>query len=95
MQETTPALTNLSLRAVPIETSMIRPLMKGPRSVIVTIWVRLFVRLVTRTLVPKGRVRWAAVAPALVKRLPDAVAVPPFVLTEYHDILPRWVDLTT
>ena len=74
---------------------MMRPLMKGPRSVMETIAVRPLLRLVTRTLVPKRRVRWAAVAPESLNFLPEAVAVPPLVFTEYQDIFPRWVDFTT
>jgi len=42
--------------------SMIRPLLKGPRSFIRTMTVRPLRKLVTRTIVPKGRERCAAVS---------------------------------
>ena len=41
--------------------SMIRPAMKGPRSLMRTITERPVLRLVTSTKVPNGSVRWAAV----------------------------------
>jgi hypothetical protein len=50
--------------------------------------------LVTRTLVPMGRVLWAAVAPWLHSRWPLAVLVPRLVAMEYQDALPCSVDLT-
>src|ERR1700675_4979192 len=56
--------------------SITRPRTNGPRSVIRTTTARPFRLLTTVTLVPNGRVRWAAVmAPALM-RAPLAV-VPP------------------
>lgn len=59
---------------------MTRPLMKGPRSVMVTTTdfpVRL---LVTRTLEPNGSVRCAAVSSELLNGLPEAVLEPPLLL---------------
>ena len=44
------------------ERSMIRPLLNGPRSLIRTMTVRPFCKLVTRTIVPKGSERCAAVS---------------------------------
>jgi len=48
---------NPRARAAAGVTSMIRPRVKGPRSLIVTITERPLLLLVTRTLVPKGSVR--------------------------------------
>ena len=55
---------------------MIRPPAKGPRSLIVTTTLRPFLTWVTRTRVPKGRLRWAAVRAFMLKRAPLAVLRP-------------------
>ena len=57
-------------------TSMMRPLMKGPRSLMVTTSDLLLAMLITRTFVPMGRVLWAAVGALLQRRWPLAVFVP-------------------
>lgn len=50
-------------RAAARDKSRMRPGTKGPRSEMVTTTDLLFDKLVTRTTVPMGRVRWAAVMP--------------------------------
>jgi hypothetical protein len=67
--------TPMSL-AAPVERSITRPLAWGPRSLIRTTTERPFRRLVTRTFVPKGRVRWAAVNCPGLKVSPLAVRRP-------------------
>jgi hypothetical protein len=67
---------------------MIRPRTKGPRSVIVTTTDFPLVRCVTRTLVPNGRVRCAAVKEWSVILVPLAVFSP--CLVEYTDAMPLW-----
>ena len=49
------------LEAAALETSMIRPFTKGPRSLMRTTTERPFLKFSTSTLVPKGRDRCAAV----------------------------------
>ena len=48
----------------------------GPVAVIVTTWSRPFFRLITRTRVPKGRLRWAAVFLPSDRGMPLAVVRP-------------------
>ena len=55
---------------------MTRPPAYGPRSLIRTTTVRPLVLLVTRTRVPKGSERWAAVKSWVLKRSPLAVRRP-------------------
>jgi len=62
--------------AAAIERSMILAATKGPRSLIRTVTRRLFCLLVTVTIVPKGRVGWAAVKSAMLKSSPEAVGLP-------------------
>ena len=68
-----------SARAPAGVRSIMRPRMKGPRSLIVTTTVFPFLRLVTRTLVPKGNERCAAVSVWLLMRAPLAVFGPSLV----------------
>ena len=68
-------------------TSMMRPGVVGPRSVMVTTALRLFLVLVTLTRVPKASVGWAAVIAFGLKRLPDAV-LRPANLWPYHAAVP-------
>lgn len=67
---------------------MIRPRTKGPRSVIVTITDFPLLLCVTRTLVPNGRVRCAAVKPWSAIDSPLAVFL--LCLVEYTDAMPLW-----
>jgi hypothetical protein len=75
------------LRAAPLERSIVLPLMKGPRSLILTttdlpLWV-------TRTIVPIGNVLCAAVIPHGLNFSPDAVILlllhSPGFTQSYHD----------
>jgi hypothetical protein len=50
-----------SLRAAASDTSMMRPSLKGPRSLMRTSTERPFSMFTTRRQVPKRTVRWAAV----------------------------------
>src|SRR5262249_19865887 len=59
----TPAPVMRNARAALVDTSMVRPRMNGPRSLMRTTTELPFDRLVTRTRVPNGRVRCAAVMP--------------------------------
>ena len=65
---------------------MIRPRTKGPRSVIVTLTDFPLLVWVTRTLVPNGSVRCAAVKAWSVNLVPLAVLV--LCLVEYTDAMP-------
>jgi hypothetical protein len=49
--------------------------------------------LITRTLVPKGRLRWAAVSACMSKRWPLAV-LRPWNLSPYQEAMPTWVCTT-
>src|SRR5581483_27540 len=78
-QERTSAVTRPTpgrpmARAAPVERSSTRPRTNGPRSLIVTTTLRS--RWVTRSLVPNGRDRCAAVMAFWLKRWPDAVRLP-------------------
>lgn len=55
---------------------MQRPLTQGPLSLILTVVEAPFRGLVTLTLVPKGRVLWAAVRAKGFMRSPEAVRLP-------------------
>src|SRR5262249_26662253 len=57
-------------------TSMIRPCTNGPRSLIRATTERPLLRLVTRTIVPNGSDRWAAVRPEAEAVSPLAVWPP-------------------
>ncbi len=72
---------------------MIRPRTKGPRSVIVTITDFPLLLCVTRTLVPNGRVRCAAVKAWSIILIPLAVFV--LCLVEYTDAMPLWAAVET
>src|SRR6202030_122974 len=71
---------NFSSAAAAGVTSMMRPLVNGPRSLMRTMTVRPLRWLVTRTMVPNGSVRCAAVS------LPGE-KVSPFA------VLPAWVQI--
>ena len=73
-------------RAAPQERSIDRPPMNGPRSLMRTTTLRPLLRLVTRTRVPKGRVRWAAVRAEGLNGSPLAVGLPAKP-GPYHDAL--------
>src|SRR3954470_127972 len=61
-------------RAAPVDRSSTRPRTNGPRSLMVTTTLR--PPWVTLSLVPKGRLRWAAVMAFWLKRAPEAVLLP-------------------
>src|SRR5213593_3501381 len=65
-----------SERAAALDTSIIRPHTKGPRSVTRTTTERPLARLVTRTRVPSGNDGCAAVIARASKRSPLAVGLP-------------------
>src|SRR5262249_34819944 len=67
----TPEPVRPTARAAPVERSSTRPFTKGPRSLIVTI--TLWPLWVTRSLVPNGGERWAAVIAFSLKRCPEGV----------------------
>lgn len=71
--EVCPRLTKPSARAAALDRSTMRPLMKGPRSLILTTTALPLRLLVTRTCVPSGRVRCAAVKAYGFMRSPEAV----------------------
>src|SRR5262245_3742300 len=75
-----------SNRAAAGARSMIRPRTKGPRSVIVTLTDFPLLVWVTRTLVPNGSVRCAAVKAWSIILIPLAVLV--LCLVEYTDAMP-------
>jgi hypothetical protein len=62
--------------AAALERSITRPCTNGPRSLIRTTTARPVRPLVTRTLVPNGRLLWAAVSALVLKRSPFAVRRP-------------------
>src|SRR5947207_7435325 len=59
--------------AAPRERSSMRPLTNGPRSLMRTTTLRPLFLLVTLSLVPNGKLRWAAVNAAGFMRSPEAV----------------------
>src|SRR5687768_8254880 len=71
-----PARTMSSRFAAARERSRIRPFTNGPRSFTRTTTDRPFSRFVTRTVVPNGNVRWAAVSFPLSNLSPLAVGRP-------------------
>jgi len=86
-----PTLANPSACAAPRERSMMRFESCGPRSLIVTLIVRPLSRLVTRTTVPKGSVRCAAVIPHGSNISPLAVRWPARAFP-YHEAIPTSDD---
>lgn len=72
----TPEPVKPSSEAAARDTSITRPRMKGPRSLMRTTTVRPLRRFVTRTLVPNGNERCAAVMAEGLKRSPLAVLRP-------------------
>jgi len=82
-----PFRVNLSLRATPLETSNLRPLVYGPLSFTIASTRRPLRRLVMFTFVPKGRSREARVSRLLSNRLPEAVTLPSKP-GPYHDATP-------
>src|SRR5262245_17294351 len=62
--------------AAALERSMMRPAMKGPRSLMRTSTLRPLAKCVTRTRVPNGNVRCAAVRALGLKRAPEATICP-------------------
>src|SRR6187431_2659439 len=73
--------------AAPFDRSSTRPLMNGPRSLMRTMTLRPLFLLVTLSLVPKGKVRWAAVIADGFMRSPDAVLE----CRAYHEARPHWL----
>src|SRR5262249_188114 len=71
-----PDSTMPSVRAAALDTSIIRPHTKGPRSVTRTTTERPLARLVTRTRAPSGNDGCAAVIARASKRSPLAVGLP-------------------
>ena len=71
-----PASRKPSCFAAAHETSITRPRIPGPRSLIFNTVDARFLRLVTRTVVPKGSFRWAAVSLSLSNISPLAVGFP-------------------
>ncbi|MBA7609522.1 hypothetical protein ES703_16713 [subsurface metagenome] len=65
-----------SFKAAPYDRSSMRPRMYGPRSFIRTMRLFRLARLVTRMMVFRGRVRWAAVSPYMSYTSPLAVSLP-------------------
>lgn len=63
-------------RAALYDRSMMRPRVNGPRSLIFTTTDLPFSRFSTRTFVPNGHVRWAAVSSNMLYRSPLAVWFP-------------------
>src|SRR5690606_4197712 len=81
-----PERTKPSSWAAAFDRSITLPLMNGPRSLIRTVTDLPLRWLVTTTLVPKGRVRWAAVIAAGFIRSPEAV----FEVSAYQEAPPHW-----
>src|SRR5690349_18195799 len=77
--------------AARLERSMIRLVSAGPRSLILTSTERRFVRLVTRTTAPIGKVRWAAVKAPGSNGSPLAVRRPRWALP-YQEATPTCVN---
>src|SRR5580765_8285036 len=72
--------------AAPFDKSSMRPLMNGPRSLIRTMTLRPLFWLVTFSLVPKGRLRCAAVIADGFMRSPLAVLE----CSAYQEARPHW-----
>src|SRR6185295_8475961 len=77
--------------AAPRDRSRKRPFTNGPRSLMRTMTLRPFLLLVTRTLVPNGRLRWAAVRADGFMRSPEAVRE----CRAYQEARPHWADAAT
>src|SRR6476659_4610277 len=77
-----------SCLAAASETSSMRPLTNGPRSLTRTTTLRPLFWLVTLSLVPKGRLRWAAVNAPGFMRSPEAVVE----CSEYQEARPHWAE---
>jgi hypothetical protein len=86
---TTPSRIMSSFSAAFRERSMIRPSIKGPRSLIRTSTLRPFLRFSTRTIVLKGRVRWAAVNDRISNFSPLAVLLL-WNFCPYQEASPVW-----
>lgn len=80
-----PEFTKPSWPATFLVTSMIRPLVNGPRSLIRTMAERPLRKFVTLTLVPNGNVLWAAVMVLGLALSPLAV----FDVMAYQDAFPH------
>ena len=83
-----PRPRNPSFRAAAFDTSITRPRTCGPRSTIRTVTLRPLRRSVTRTRLPNGRVRCAAIMAFGSNFTPLAVRLPAN-LSPYHDALPH------
>jgi len=70
----TPAPVRPITRAAPVDRSITRPRMNGPRSLTVTTTLR--APWVTLSLVPNGSERWAQVMALAFMRWPEAVLLP-------------------
>ncbi len=81
----TPACLKPNWFAAALDTSIILPPTKGPRSLMRTLTLLPLRRLVTRTTEPKGRERCAAVSLLGFMRSPFAVIE----VNAYHDALPQ------
>lgn len=88
----TPLARNPNASAAALERSMIRLSSTGPRSLILTVIVRPFPTLVTRTFAPSGKVRWAAVIALGSKSSPLAVRCPANA-RPYHEAKPTCVKV--
>src|SRR5262245_62911896 len=77
-----------SCLAAASETSSIRPLTNGPRSLMRTTTLRPLFWLVTLTRVPNGRLRCAAVSAPGFMRSPEAVLE----FRAYQDARPHWAE---
>src|SRR3954447_22591492 len=77
-----------SCLAAASDRSSMRPLTNGPRSLMRTTTLRPLFWLVTLSLVPNGRLRWAAVNAPGFMRSPEAVLE----CSEYQDARPHWAE---
>ena len=80
-----PRLRYPSFAAAALERSIILPRMNGPRSLILTMTLLPFRRLVTRTFVPNRKLRCAAVIAEGFMRSPEAVLE----VNAYQEALPH------
>src|SRR5215212_9121271 len=83
-----------TVSAAAFERSMTRPWAYGPRSLIRTTTDLPVRSLVTRTLVPNGRVLWAAVRSWVLKVSPFAVHLP-WKPRPYQEAAPVWIGLVS
>ena len=84
-----PLLTSAILEKASLLRSIILPLVKGPLSFIRTFIFLLFSTLVTSTILPNGRLGWAAVRALSEKISPLAVELP-LNLSTYYDAYPEY-----